>query len=112
MRHKQAADPGANTAQAQTKEHAMKPIKLGASMTTQPVRAAPKDRIRRWCRPYGAEMNNSIKHAPGQSRDRSTRRSSCPLCHCVSRSTPKPRSVIVDDRYGQVEVAGRPEQLL
>ena len=94
----------------------MKPIKLGASMTTHPVRARTEGpHPARWCRPYGAEMNNSIKHALRPKTEipiNPARYSSCPLCHCVSRSTLKPRSVVVDDRYGQVAVAGRPEQLL
>ena len=47
MRRKQAADPSANTAQPKTKEHAMKPIKLGASMTTHPVRARTEGPIQR-----------------------------------------------------------------
>ena len=58
-------------------------------------------------------MNNSIKHAQAKSEipinPAVQLMSALPLRR---RSTLKPRSVVVDDRYGQVAVAGRPEQLL
>ena len=73
MRRKQATNPRQHRS-TQDQEHAMKPIKLGASMTTQPVRARTGDPISAMVPPLWRRDEQQHQTRAQKDRDRSTLR--------------------------------------